>query len=339
MKAWKKNVLILGIVCLLVGLLVCFAAIHRLWNRSDDPLTALRNQISGLPQNHDGQETGDGPVSHVYIPEGSFSDLHIDVVDARIILLPAGDGHSRVEYTENPDRPLSLSQEGNTLQIFQKSTWRFSLFPLPSTQIRVYLEDRQYAAAIVETTSGAVEFSAGLTFGTVQVKTTSGSITCHAQVMGALELGSTSGKITAENLQTSSLSVKSTSGSIIVCAATVDTDLKLDSTSGKLSVSDVTCGEASLETTSGRLEMTNLLCRGELEAETTSGALRLQACDARNLSLESVSGSIRGSLRTDKQFRTETVSGAVHVPLSSGTGLCEIETISGSIHITVEAAS
>lgn len=300
MKTWKKIVLALGIVCLLTGLLVCVVAVARLDGRSDNPLDTLLSQISVLPHNADGQQTGDGSVSHIYIPECDFSRLHMDLVDARIILLPAKDGRPRVEYTENPDHPISLSLEEGTLQILQESTWYFSFLPLPRSQIRVYLENRQYDAAILETTSGDIELSAGLAFGTVRAKSTSGSITCHAQVMGALELGSTS---------------------------------------GKLSVSDVTCGEASLETTSGRLEMTNLLCRGELEAETTSGALRLQACDARNLSLESVSGSIRGSLRTDKQFRTETVSGAVHVPLSSGTGLCEIETTSGSIHITVEAAS
>ena len=239
MKKGTKIALIVAVACLVVGLPLFAVPVARLTAQPLSPVTDLRQEGERLDPSAttDGQTeeapNNSGLTAHVWQPERSFTGIRVEVVNPHVTVLPAEDGITRVEYTQDSRYPITLQQEGDTLRVTQKDYWTMGLLDLLTRpQIRIYLAEQTYNALSVDVTSGSVEVAAGLTFGTISLETTSGSITCHADARGELELDSTSGSVAVENITAASLSAETTSGSITITATTVERELELDSTSG-----------------------------------------------------------------------------------------------------------
>jgi hypothetical protein len=252
----------------------------------------------------------------------AFSDIVIDCVRSKVVLLPSEDGVCRIEADESESCKLTAEVKNGVLNIEQKlrSKWNFSFIGFNFSafkpyKLNVYLPESEYRDLSVNNVSGGAEAKSGLTFMNATLKTVSGGIRFNASVRSSASFESTSGGIEASGFE---------------CEL-----LKADCTSGGIRISNVSCGTANIECTSGGITLTSVVTSGEMEIETMSGGITFDRCDGGSIRAETVSGSIKGSLLSPKVFKADTVSGKIRVPADGDGGLCELETTSGRIEITI----
>ena len=293
-----------------------------------------------------------------YSVDEPFTALDIHGVSGDVRLLPSADGRCRVECMENEEQTHRVEVRGGTLyverQVHQQIGVTFSFGFSERDYIHIYLPESDYEKLILETTSGDADCPADFSFGAANLSATSGDISFRSGVEGALAVSANSGEVEIEGVSPASLSVSATSGNIRVVGvdagslslsatsgditlenATLSGEGRLKTTSGDQRLEKVSCASLTAESSSGTKRFTDVLASGELRSDSTSGDLTLQRCDADSLYLHATSGEVRGSLRTEKVFFTDTSSGSMKVPQSMSGGKCEVHTTSGDIQLTV----
>lgn len=191
------------------------------------------------------------------------------------------------------------------------------------------------AAFEADTTSGRIELTA-LQAESVNADSTSGAIRLQElTVAGPCHADTTSGRIELTDVQAESVNADSTSGAIILQGLTVEGQCRAGSGSGRLELSEVTAKELYMQTTSGGQRYEAVIADGRWYAESLSGGIRFEGCDASSIEMETLSGGIHGTLLSEKQFITYTVSGTVRVPRGDQGGLCRVSTTSGGIDIRI----
>ena len=299
-------------------------------------------------------------TSDTHIVSESFSSIAVDTLEADICLLPTSDNTCSVVYPQGDSLTHTVTVENDTLRVQRVDSrmWyeHIGIFwnPEQDLVITVYLPMQEYASLALESTSGDISVPAQFAFSQADISTTSGDINYCANTSGTLSLSSTSGDLTIHDLTAEQLKAQSTSGSIDLAeidaaklkAASisgdvdlsnvlVDTQMELDSTSGSIDLAGVIAAELKAVSTSGDIDLSNVLVATQMELDSTSGQITLDRCDAQTLQLHSMSGDIFGSLLTEKQFITNTTSGTVRVPTSSGTDTCRASTTSGNITFNI----
>ncbi len=292
-----------------------------------------------------------------YSVEEGFTALELRTGAGDVRLLPSDDGKCRVECMENEEQTHRVEVKDGVLRVVRQMSdpTGISFRLVERDHVCVYLPERAYERLTLEAASGDVECPAEFSFGEARVGTASGDVTFRSAVEGALTISAASGNVTVEGVSPASLSVSTASGSIRAAdVAAGDLSLSADSgdltlenaalsgaaklrtTSGDQRLENVSCASLAAESTSGEKRLTDVLAAGELRCESASGDLILLRCDGDSLYLRAESGEIRGSLRTEKIFLTETASGSVKVPKSVSGGSCEVHTSSGDIRLTLE---
>lgn len=254
--------------------------------------------------------------------DDAFSNIAIDCVRSKVVLLPAEDGVCRIVADESESCKITAEVRGGTLNIEQKvkTKWNFSCIGFDFTafkpyKLNVYLPESEYRELTVSSISGGIEAKSGLSFMNAALTTVSGGIEFHASVRSSASFESTSGGIEAGGFE---------------CEL-----LKADCTSGGIRISNVSCGAADIDCTSGGITLTRVIASGELRIETMSGGITFDCCDGGSIRAEAASGSIKGSLLSPKVFKARSGSGKISVPADGEGGVCELETASGSISITI----
>ena len=135
-----------------------------------------------------------------------------------------------------------------------------------------------------------------------------------------------SGDIRAKDTRLHQLEARCNSGSILLDQVHLKADAQLHANSGSITLTDVQGGTLSADAGSGDVRLTNVLTEDSLRLETNSGNIKLQHSDGAAITIRSGSGDVSGSLRTPKQFVTQTGSGSCSVPESGTGGACEIRT-------------
>lgn len=290
----------------------------------------------------------------------SFSSIYIDTSEADIRLLPSSDDTCSVVCPQGEQITHTVTVENDTLTVqradIRKWYEHIGIFWDSERElaVTVYLPMQKYASLTLKCTSGEISVPGQFSFSQAKISTTSGDINYCANTGGALSLSSTSGDLTIHDLTAEQIKAQSTSGSIglseinaakLKTASTsgdvdlsnvlVDTQMELDSTSGSIDLAGVTAAELKAASTSGDIDLSNVLAATQMELDSTSGQITLDRCDAQTLQLHSMSGDIFGSLLTEKQFVTNTTSGTVRVPNSSGTDTCRASTTSGNITFNI----
>ena len=341
MNSGKKAALIIALCLIAAGLILGGIAL-------------AANQFH--PENLTKQTSSLKEVS--YSVDEPFTALDIHGVSGDVRLLPSADGRCRVECMENEEQTHRVEVRGGTLyverQVHQQIGVTFSFGFSERDYIHIYLPECDYEKLILETTSGDADCPADFSFGEASLSATSGDIDFRSGVEGALAVSATSGEVEVSGVSPGSLSVTSTSGKIrlsevdagdlslsatsgeiILERSTLRGEGRLKTTSGDQKLEKVSCASLTLESSSGTKYLTDVLASGELRSDSTSGDLVFLRCDADSLYLHATSGEVRGSLRTEKIFFTDTSSGSVRVPQGMSGGKCEVHTTSGDIQLTV----
>ena len=246
--------------------------------------------------------------------EESFSRVSVGAPSANVSILPSDDGKCRVETSSFGETECRSVASGGTLKVIM-ADWHGGAILFGSPKVTVYLPQKQYESLEVRTESGDIAVGEGVLAVSATLKSSSGRISCGAEVTGALEAKSASGGVSVSGVG--------------------EAEVRLESSSGSVTLSDSRPASALLESTSGRILLREVTVSGELSASNTSGSVRLDNCDAANKYIRSTSGSVSGTLLSGKNFTADSSSGSVRVPESSGEGVCEVRTSSGSIRLEV----
>ncbi len=295
----KRTAIIVALALVGVGLLLGFGA-----------LAALNFDFTSL-----GTEAA---VTTTYSVDEPFADISVAGEECTVRIMPSEDGLCRVVCTEYEDDPHSVTVRDNVLVIErERSSNRqvhFGIF-IGKTGLTLYLPDSAYGALTVQTGSGDIALSEGLSFHTATLHTSSGSIQCGAAIAGELTAMSESGEMDLHQTAPETLNITALSGTIILH------DVQAQNVAARMSSGDMTC--------------TNVLAAEALHLESSSGAIRLLGCDAASLWIRTDSGDVSGWLCTEKIFLADTGSGRIHLPRTASGGVCEITTGSGDVSLTI----
>ncbi len=291
--------------------------------------------------------------------ESPFDSISVSVAfpEVRIELSPDGTAYAVCDEGERIHYTLTVEEETLYLREHDDRRWVDHIGILYAARpLMLYLPEGIYNSLTVETVSSSLKCEASeLSFYTVDLTSSSGSIRFSTPVLSALYaestsggihvanaspenvfLNSTSGNISAENVQArAGFEAVATSGSVTVknCNAK---RIMLKSTSGSIKLTKSAPVNIDLHTTSGSMRLDGVVASGTLSAKSASGSIKLEGCDAGNLQLESTSGSIGGTLLSDKWFDTRSTSGSIRCPASvKDAGKCTVVTVSGSIKFEI----
>ncbi len=252
-------------------------------------------------------------IRSTYDVAGDFSGISVAAPSADVRILPSDDGKCRVVTSAPDEMKCYYGIENGTLKIIvmDSAEWYGVSICIASPSITLYLPQGRYENIEVRTNSGGISVEQGVEAGTATLRSSSGRISCGANLTDALDIKSNSGKIDVSGVRGAAVT--------------------LDSGSGKLVFTDSTPSSAQLSSRSGRVELKNVVAAERLTATSSSGAVRMESCDAGSIYAETSSGSIYGLLLSAKSFKAESTSGRVRVPESADGGECEARTSSGSI--------
>lgn len=232
--------------------------------------------------------------------EEPFSNITVDAQTCNVNLVPSSDGTCQVEYPTDDQLECSVSVQQDTLHVVFRDhrSWDSDVsFSLVPMDITLYLPQSQYEQLKLDSVSGDITVPENFSFSKAQVGTTSGKLQFYAGVSGDLALETVSGDLEVTHVEPKSLSLTSTSGSMDASYVAVMETWDIDSVSGEVTLTD---------------------------------------CDAQALVIRTISGDVKASLRTDKTFSTQTVSGDVDVPSGTSGSSCKVSTVSGDITCTIQ---
>lgn len=321
MKKGTKIALIVAGILLVVGLVICAAVL-------------ATTDWDSLSWNTEAYEI------KTEIIDQPFSDIRILAAEADIHLMLATDGVCRVEHPESEHTGYDIIVQNGLLAIEYRNTrkwYQFLSFDFSSfnREVRVYLPQSQYDAAMLHTASGDIAVDYGVDYKTAKCTTASGDIAWHAKVTDNCSLTSTSGDILLHDTKVSGdVNLITTSGK---CTATAIQcgSFSAKCTSGDMVLANITAGNLTAICTSGEITLANSLGQ-TMVLENTSGDIEFTNCDGNDITLTTVSGDIEGTLFSGKIFECDTVSGDIEVPpISSASGVCKVKTVSGDVEIDI----
>lgn len=256
----------------------------------------------------------------VYKVNESFSSIEINDTEAGIMITASSDGKCRVVVDERSngsvyhtvkvvDEVLKVDRCTKGLDWIIGGSFKELL-------VEVQVPVKDYKNLSASSVSGRIKVENGLSFDSVNLNSTSGSVTFSAKARNEIVASTTSGFVTVKT--DSSLN---------------KVDCK--SRSGRVAVSDVKAKTVNVKNTSGSIVLDSVIASDSITLHSTTGSIRLERCDGGDINIESTSGSVKGSLLSNKIFKASSYSGRVNVPSSFGTNTCYVKTTSGSIVMSI----
>ncbi len=225
--------------------------------------------------------------------------IYIDTDTADIDFFTYRESEIRVECTETDKIKYDVCVEDSTLKIEVKDDrkWYDHIgFNFTRMLIKVYLPGgAEYSSVVINTTTGDVNLPEQIYTHTLDVKVTTGDISCSSPV--------------------------------------TDT-LKLQTTTGDVKVTGVNCNAIALKATTGDIKVAGVNCNA-IALKATTGDITLEACDAKEIDIKVTTGDVKGTLLSGKTFNANTTTGDVDVPADSDGGICNIKTTTGDVKIEI----
>lgn len=234
-----------------------------------------------------------------FVCRDAVESVIIEDSDQDIEIIPATDGVCRLEYAEGELDKYDISLENGVLRIERNA--RFGIFNFADFRTRVmrlYLPEGDYEKLRIDVSSGDVTVEKGFGFSEIMIELASGDVNMKGVTAGNVEISAASGGI---------------------------------------GITDVAAEDIEIDTASGDIFMKNVAVSGKVEAETASGDIGFSGLNAGYIEFDTASGDVEGSVAKPMEYRIDTASGDVDVPVSMRDAeVCRIETASGDIKIIEE---
>lgn len=268
-----------------------------------------------------------------------FEGISINTNTADISFAPSDDGNSKVVcYETDKERHLVLVKDNIlTIQLNDEREWYEHIgIYVGSPKITIYLPEAEYNSLDIKSSTGTVKMPQNFQFEKVEIALTTGDVTFAASTSDFAKIKTTTGDVKVENITVGMLDLSVSTGSVVVCGVTCEGDVKINVTTGKTTLTDVACKNLMTKGTTGNFSLSNTVATEQFSIERSTGDVKFENSDATEIFIVTSTGDVKGSLRTDKVFITETDTGRVQVPKSVNGGRCEITTDTGDIIIEIQ---
>lgn len=302
-----------------------------------------------------------------YALEGTFEEIEINTTFFDVHIFPLAEGEEpRIYLPYSGNLSHNFAVQDGKLSVFLMDgrawyeRWNFFNVSNENTVIEMHLPHAQYKKLKVKLNSGDIlvskikEDEGALTFGTVQLETSTGDIQFLANASESIGLLATTGDITVTGVQGASLSAKVSTGHITLrdCAlkgvSAITTtggiqmqsiqakSMNLEVSSGDVSLRNVSADSMVLEADTGDVELAEVLVAGELRAESDTGEIEITRSDAGSLWIETDTGDVEIELLSGKIYHVESDTGDTKYPdHDRNGGRCRVKTDTGDVEITV----
>lgn len=296
--------------------------------------------------------------TNTYEINGEFERIAIDTktADIRFALT---EGECKLVCHEEARVKHTATVVGDTLMIWAEDTreWYDHVgMSFEDAELTLYLPEAQFQKLEIESDTGDVELSDDFRFRWATVKTDTGKIDWKAPVTERLTIESDTGDVWAEadafgllNIDTSTgdvtvnaetfeeLSVGTTTGDITVTSVKDDASSILVSTdTGEILFEDIRCKICSAGSDTGKIRLKNVIAHVTGHFASDTGDITFENVDAlKNFYIKTDTGDVTGTLLSEKTFLTETDTGRINVPKTTGDVECHITTNTGNINIEI----
>ena len=268
-----------------------------------------------------------------------FQDIKIETETANLSLLASEDETCKVVCYEMEKVTHTVSVEEGVLkiQVEDEREWyeHIGIFT-ENQEVTVYLPKSEYGNLNIKNVTGDVEISKDFSFANMDIQVTTGNVSNFASSLGEVNIDMITGNVKMENISANALSLRITTGDVTLYQVDCIGTITMDMVTGDTYLTEVTCEGFVSEGTTGKIVLKNTLATKEFSIERVTGDVRFESCDAEEIVVETTSGDISGTLRSDKVFVADSLSGSVRVPNTTSGGKCTINTTSGDITIQIE---
>lgn len=319
-KPMKKPLLIALLLCL-AGLIIWFVS-----------LVAVGFDITKISTvDHE---------TNTYEINGEFERIAIDTktADIRFALT---EGECKLVCHEEARVKHTATVVGDTLMIWAEDTreWYDHVgMSFEDAELTLYLPEAQFQKLEIESDTGDVELSEDFRFRWATVKTDTGKIAWKAPVTERLTIESDTGEVCVEADAFGELHIDTSTGDITVTSVkNQDTASIITITdTGETLIENIRCQVCSAESDTGKIQLKNVIADITGYFASDTGDVTLENVDAlKNFYIKTDTGDVTGTLLSEKTFLTETDTGRINVPKTTGDVECHITTNTGNIDIEV----
>lgn len=268
-----------------------------------------------------------------------FTDLSIHTDTAHVYFALSDDATCKVVCYEQENVRHDVSIQDGTLTVTvddQRLWYQHIGIHFTAPQITVYLPQSQYGNLSIKSDTGHVELPKDLTFESIHISESTGSVTCHASSPGPVKIKTSTGAIRIQGISAQNLELTASTGVISVSDVTCAGETKIKVSTGLVKLTNMTCTALTSTGSTGSITLTSVIASEKFSIETDTGSVKFDSCDAAEIYVQTDTGSVTGTLLSDKVFFTETDTGSVSVPKTTSGGRCEVTTDTGDIKLKVK---
>lgn len=268
-----------------------------------------------------------------------FDSIFVNTEISDVEFLLSDDGKRRVECYEEENSKHTVGVKDGTLSIDidnKKRWYNYVGFDFKTPQITVYLNDSDYNALTVKSSTGHVTVPKNLKFGNIDIELSTGDVECMASATGSMKIKATTGSITVSEVNAKELDLTATTGKITLSDTVCEGSVTVNTTTGKTELTELKCESLTSTGSTGAAVLNNVSATKKLSVTRSTGKITLDASDGGEVFLKTSTGNVSGSLLTDKVFITHTSTGSIDVPKTTSGGVCEISTSTGNIKMTIK---
>ena len=268
-----------------------------------------------------------------------FENISIASDTADLQLLPSEDGICRVIVYDltNVARDVSVQEGTLTIETQDTRNWYERIaFSFDASKITVYLPQSDYAALMIEDSTGEITIPKDFSFASIRISADTGSVACDASASGAVQIATDTGNICVENVSAGELTLAVSTGKVEVRSAVCEGAVDVTVSTGRAILADISCKSFRSEGDTGELLMEHVIVAEQILIARSTGDVRLERCDAAELLVTTDTGDVTGTLLSEKVFITQSDTGHIAVPETTNGGKCKITTDTGDVRITLQ---
>lgn len=228
-----------------------------------------------------------------------YRHITVRTKTANVIFELSNEDKTEVYFTEQENMHHTAEVRGGILVIELHDTrkwYEYIGINFNPQTVKIVLPAGSYGELMVDNGTGDVKIPKELTFESVGIQTSTGSVSLEAAVEGRAYLRATTGDLFVFSGKIGSLAAFAGTGSVSLWDTEVTEEAKI---------------------------------------EVGTGDVLLQRFDAAEIEINTSTGDVRGSLASGKQFDAKSGTGKVRVPENSEGGSCKIYASTGNIDIKI----
>ena len=251
-------------------------------------------------------------VSEETVVSEEISGLDLQVSTARVEILKATDGVTKVALHERVQEKSEVTVKDGVLTIRPKETeWykKISFFSFGTSTVTVYLAEPMLETVQIKTSTGNVRVAEEIAAKNASVEFSTAKIDFFGSASEMLRIHGSTGDVR----------VSGSFGEVAV----------------QTSTGDITLGGSAetvtIKVSTGEIDLERLTVTGAMTLWSSTGDISIEDCSVASATITTDTGDVKGRFTSPMIFFATSDTGRVRVPESTEGGLCKITTDTGNI--------